>query len=457
VGMNLFGQVVFDLSPGMTMAPGFSLDQSWVFGAAYALGTFLTGVVISLAIYHQARIKTQLELRAEAARRARIKAQAADKAKSEFLANMSHEIRTPLNGILGMAQALQRADLPAEHKAQLRVIRQSGEGLLSLLNDALDFSRIEAGALELELGEFDMEHLTRGAVATFTPLAERKGLTFEFSIDEAAKGVFRGDTVRIRQILYNLTANAVKFTETGGIAIGVSYANGLLKLEVADSGIGIAPDRIGGLFEQFVQGDASATRKHGGAGLGLAICRSLCELMGGSVSVSSVEGRGSLFTASLPMGRIAAPAPIVVAEPVATEAEPSPIRILAAEDNAVNQLVLKTLLSQVGLEPTVVENGAEAIEAWKSGRWDLILMDIQMPVMDGVTATRQIRALEAANDRVKTPIIAVTANAMSHQITEYAAAGMDAVVPKPLDAAALFDAIERALDATQDQPAAAAA
>ncbi len=389
---------------------------------------------------------------------AKTKAEAASLAKSDFLATMSHEIRTPLNGILGMAQALQRADLPAEQKAQLRVIRQSGEGLLSLLNDALDFSRIEAGALELEVTEFDMEHLTRGAVATFTPLAERKGLTFEFSIDEAAKGVFRGDTVRIRQVLYNLAANAVKFTETGGIAVGVSYADGQLKLDVADSGIGIAPDRIGGLFEQFVQGDASATRRHGGAGLGLAICRSLCELMGGAVSVSSVEGRGSLFTASLPMARVAAPALIVGPAPApAEQAETAPIRILAAEDNAVNQLVLKTLLSQAGLEPTLVENGAEAIEAWQSGRWDVILMDIQMPVMDGVTATRQIRAFEAANGRAKTPIIAVTANAMSHQVTEYAAAGMDAVVPKPLDAAALFNAIERALDATQDRPAVAAA
>jgi signal transduction histidine kinase/ActR/RegA family two-component response regulator len=436
---------------------------SWgIFARSLAAGDWLKSLTAPaiLLVYALLLVPTRRRL-ADAWGRlqtAKTRAEAASCAKSDFLATMSHEIRTPLNGILGMTQALQRADLPPEQKAQLRVIRQSGEGLLSLLNDALDFSRIEAGALELELGEFDMEHLTRGAVATFTPLAERKGLTFEFSIDEAAKGVFRGDTVRIRQILYNLTANAVKFTETGGIAIGVSYAEGLLKLEIADSGIGIAPDRIGGLFEQFVQGDASATRRHGGAGLGLAICRSLCELMGGTVSVSSVEGRGSLFTVSLPMARIAAPTPIVVAEPVpAEEPQAAPIRILAAEDNAVNQLVLKTLLSQVGLEPTVVENGAEAIEAWKSGRWDVILMDIQMPVMDGVTATRQIRAFEAANDRAKTPIIAVTANAMSHQITEYAAAGMDAVVPKPLDAAALFDAIERALDTTQDQPAAAAA
>jgi CheY-like chemotaxis protein/anti-sigma regulatory factor (Ser/Thr protein kinase) len=296
-------------------------------------------------------------------------------------------------------------------------------------------------------------------VATFTPLAAKKGLGFEFSIDEAAKGTFLGDTVRIRQILYNLSANAVKFTEAGGVGVCVSYADGAIKLEVADSGIGIAADRIDGLFGKFVQGDASATRRHGGVGLGLAICRSLVDLMGGTISVSSVAGKGSLFTVSLPMERLAAPVGVAWApEPVAVEeTDGAPIRILAAEDNAVNQLVLRTLLSQVGLEPTIVENGAEAVEAWGSGHWDLILMDIQMPVMDGVTATRQIRALEASGDRPKTPIIAVTANAMSHQVAAYEAAGMDAVVAKPLDAAKLFEAIERALEPQDDQRAAAAA
>jgi CheY-like chemotaxis protein len=353
---------------------------------------------------------------------------------------------------------MQRADLPAEQREQLKIIRRSGESLLSLLNDALDFSQIEAGTLSLEPTEFDMEHLTRGAVATFTPLAQRRGLAFEFSIDEAAKGTFLGDGLRVRQILYNLSANAVKFTEAGGIGVCVSYADGAVKLEVADSGVGIAPDRIESLFGGFVQGDASATRRHGGAGLGLAICRSLTELMGGSITVTSAVGKGSLFTVSVPMERLAAPAPIAAPEPAPAAAEEgSAIRILAAEDNAVNQLVLKTLLSQAGLEPTVVENGAEAIEAWKTGAWDVILMDIQMPVMDGVTATRQIRAIEAANDRGRTPIIAVTANAMSHQVADYEAAGMDAVVPKPLDAAALFNAIERALEPAEDQAASAAA
>jgi len=385
-------------------------------------------------------------------------AEAASRAKSQFLATMSHEIRTPLNGILGMAQAMQGEALPDAQRERLRVIRRSGEGLLGLLNDALDFSQIEAGKLGLEMREFDMEHLTRGAVATFTPLAANKGLSFEFSIDEDAKGRFRGDPVRIRQILYNLAANALKFTDKGGVGVCVSHTDEGLKLEVADSGIGIAADRVDGLFEQFVQGDASATRRHGGVGLGLTICRSLAELMGGAIRVSSVEGRGSIFTVTLPLERVAEPQPMAQPEPVAAPSgDAAPIRILAAEDNPVNQLVLKTLLSQAGLEPTMVENGAEAIAAWKAGSWDLILMDIQMPVMDGVTATREIRAAEAAGERAKTPIIAVTANAMSHHVADYEAAGMDMVVPKPLDAAKLFEAIERALEACAAEPEAAAA
>jgi len=389
---------------------------------------------------------------------AKTAAEAASRAKSEFLAVMSHEIRTPLNGILGMAQAMQRDGLPDAQKERLRVIRRSGEGLLGLLNDALDFSQIEAGKLSLDNSEFDMEHLTRGAMATFTPLAETKGLSFEFTIDEAAKGRFRGDPVRLRQILYNLASNAVKFTDKGRVGVAVSHDGRLLKLEVADSGVGIPADRIDGLFEKFVQGDASATRRHGGAGLGLTICRSLAEMMGGRIEVSSVEGKGSIFTVTLPLGRVTQAAPIAAAAPAASaETEVQPIRILAAEDNQVNQLVLRTLLSQAGLEPTMVENGAEAIEAWKTAPWDVILMDIQMPVMDGLTATREIRSSEAAGDRRRTPIIAVTANAMSHQVADYEAAGMDLVVPKPLDAAKLFEAIERALEACAAQPEAAAA
>lgn len=382
---------------------------------------------------------------------AKTAAETASRAKSDFLAVMSHEIRTPLNGILGMAQVMQRDGLPAAQKARLRVIRHSGEGLLALLNDALDFSQIEAGTLNLEHKAFDLEPLVRGAVSGFAPLAAAKGLTFDFEFDAAAKGRCKGDPARIRQILQNLAGNAVKFTEHGGVSVSVGCVDGMLKVDVVDTGPGISPERIEGLFEKFVQGDASATREHGGVGLGLTITRALADMMGGRIEVRSVEGAGSTFTVLLPLAR-AAEKP-AKAEP----ADSRPIRILAAEDNAINQLVLRTLLNQAGIDPMMVENGVQAIEAWKTATWDVILMDIQMPVMDGVTATREIRALEAAGGRPRTPIIAVTANAMGHQLGDYALAGIDAVAAKPLDATALFAAIERALVADERPRAAAAA
>jgi signal transduction histidine kinase len=411
------------------------------------LGALTPVAVVALYVALLMPVRSQLAAAWNRLMAAKQAAEAASRAKSDFLATMSHEIRTPLNGILGLAQAMQRDDLPTAQKDRLRVIRRSGETLLSLLNDALDFSQIEAGKLKLEPAEFDMEHLTRGAVAIFGPLAAAKGLGFDFSIDEAAKGRFLGDPVRVRQILYNLAANALKFTDAGRVCVVVSHRAEGVVMEVADSGIGISSDRIEGLFDKFVQGDASSTRRHGGVGLGLTICRALAEKMGGRISATSVEGKGSIFTVVLPLPRLSRPAPIVTPEappPPAVNEGPQ-IRILAAEDNAVNQLVLRTLLSQVGLEPVLVDNGAQALDAWRGAHWDVILMDIQMPVMDGVAATRAIRAAELAEHRPRTPIIAVTANAMSHQVAEYLAAGIDDVSPKPLDAVGLFAAIERAL------------
>jgi signal transduction histidine kinase/ActR/RegA family two-component response regulator len=377
---------------------------------------------------------------------AKTEAERASRAKSEFLATISHEIRTPLNGILGMAQALQ-AERPAPEQARrLQVIRSCGETLLAILNDVLDLSRIEAGQLRVEREAFDLEHVTRGAVATFGPLAESKGLSFEFSIDPSAAGRFLGDAVRLRQVLYNLVSNAVKFTDSGAVGVCVGYADGRLILEVADSGVGIPADKLEHVFEKFVQADASATRTTGGAGLGLAICRQLVELMGGRIQVDSVAGRGSVFTVALPLERQGEPHPLAPARQAATPASGArAYSILAAEDNEVNRLVLTTLLRQEGLSVTVVGNGGEALEAWRNGAWDLVLMDIQMPVMDGLTATRHIRREEAASGRLRTPIIAVTANALPEQRAECQQAGMDLVVTKPLEVAALFRAIDEAL------------
>ena len=382
---------------------------------------------------------------------AKEEAEAANRAKSAFLATMSHEIRTPLNGVLGMAQAMGAdAALAGQQRERLDVIRQSGETLLAILNDVLDLSKIEAGKLELEEAEFDIEALARGAHAAFAAIAKAKGLDFSLAIDPAARGVYRGDSTRIRQILYNLLSNALKFTERGAVRVEAARRDGALRLAVSDTGIGIPADRQAALFSKFEQADASTTRRFGGTGLGLAICRELTGMMGGTVEVASTPGEGATFVVTLPLERVASPrAPAAAVHPrdgLAQAEAPVTLRVLAAEDNPVNQLVLRTLLEQVGVAPVIVGDGAEALEAWAREPWDLVLMDVQMPRMDGPTAARMIRACEAAEGRPRTPIVALTANAMAHQVAEYAEAGMDDFLPKPLEIARLFEVLERALD-----------
>ena len=381
-------------------------------------------------------------------RRARDQADAANLAKSAFLATMSHEIRTPLNGVLGMAQAMAREDLPQTQRERLAVIRQAGETLLILLNDLLDLSRIEAGRLELEDGVVDIGRIARGAQATFTTLAAEKDLSFEVVIDPEAASYWRGDPTRVRQILYNLVSNAVKFTARGSVQVSVAAKAGDLVMSVTDTGPGIAPERLGALFEKFVQADTSTTRKFGGSGLGLAICRELCTLMGGTIGVQSVINQGSRFTVILPLSVEEGPSDDqAVAAPSSSPsaAEGSPLRILAAEDNPMNQLVLKTLLEPLRIDLHLVDDGEAALAAWSDGQWDVILMDVQMPRMDGPTATRLIRAREEAEGRPRTPIIALTANAMSHHEREYLNAGMDALTPKPIELERLLGALDTVL------------
>ncbi|MDZ4375471.1 MAG: ATP-binding protein [Phenylobacterium sp.] len=394
---------------------------------------------------------------------AKDEAEAANRAKSAFLATMSHEIRTPLNGVLGMAQALaadpQLSDVQRE---RIDVIRQSGESLLAILNDVLDLSKVEAGKLALETALFEVGALAKTVHATFQAIAETKGLSFELSVDRSAQGVYEGDQVRVRQILWNLVSNALKFTEKGGVKVRIARERGALSLTVMDSGIGMTAFQLAGLFRKFHQADASTTRKFGGTGLGLAICRELTELMGGEIGVTSAPGMGSTFTAYLPLKKVARAAPKPKRTRVTTAHAPDatisrPVRVLAAEDNAMNQLVLKTLLAQVGVEPVMVSDGRQAVEAWESETWDVILMDVQMPIMDGPTATGVIRTRERSEGRARTPIIALTANAMSHQIAEYLQSGMDAFVAKPIEAGRLFDALRLAVsEAAQDGTPAAA-
>jgi signal transduction histidine kinase/ActR/RegA family two-component response regulator len=383
---------------------------------------------------------------------ARDAAQAANVLKSQFLANMSHEIRTPLNGVLAMAQIIEMGELPAQQRERVDVIRRSGEELLAVLNDVLDISKIEAGKMELEVGEIDAEVLGANVRGAFAPLAEaKKNLRFNVDVRPDAAGLRRGDPVRIGQILNNLVSNAIKFTTEGEVnvvveGIGPEGRDGL-KLSVRDSGVGIAADKLPLLFQKFSQADGSNTRRYGGTGLGLAICRELAQLMRGKIEVESAEGKGSTFTVTLPAPKLARSEAAGAAQPAeALDAgDERSLRVLAAEDIPTNQLVLKTIMQSFGVEITMVDNGRQAVEAWLAEPYDLVLMDIQMPEMDGIAATRAIRAAETELGRPRTPIIAVSANAMTHQVKEYLAAGMDGHVAKPIELSKLHAAIEAAL------------
>lgn len=272
-------------------------------------------------------------------------------------------------------------------------------------------------------------------------------------IQPQAQGIYRGDSTRVRQILYNLVSNALKFTEEGEVRVSVARDEFGLRLSVSDTGIGIPPARLASLFQKFEQADASTTRRYGGTGLGLAICRELASLMGGAITAVSELEQGTTFVVTLPLpwigGSIVLPTPPSIDANPAEMTEGPPLRVLAAEDNTVNQLVLKTLLHQIGIDPIVVENGLQVVEAWAREPWDVILMDVQMPEMDGPTATAIIRAREIAENRPRTPIIALTANAMAHQVAEYLASGMDSFVPKPIEVGRLFEALQQVLE---DQP-----
>ncbi|MFI4933824.1 MAG: ATP-binding protein [Caulobacterales bacterium] len=380
---------------------------------------------------------------------AKNEAEAASRAKSAFLATMSHEIRTPLNGVLGMAQAMDADDLSDAQRERLDVLRKSGVALLGILNDILDISKIEAGKIELEDIEFDLGEVARSVHSNFESLAAEKDVSLVLELGAAA-GAYRGDPTRLRQILNNLTSNALKFTQVGEVRIDSFPMTDGLRIVVSDTGVGMSAETLSSLFTAFTQADSSTTRRFGGTGLGLAICRELAELMGGSVEAHSEPGRGSVFTVLLPLERVRFMQEASSAPEVAQSQTPgslSGIRLLVAEDNAVNRLVLKTLLKQAGIEPVMVENGADAVKAWRERSWDAILMDVQMPVMDGPTATRTVRRLEAEGNRARTSIIGLTANAMSHQLAEYRAAGMDDVVTKPIEFRRLFEALQAAFSA----------
>jgi signal transduction histidine kinase/CheY-like chemotaxis protein len=406
-------------------------------------------VVVIQSVQELKRSEQRLRAANTSLRNATAAAHDANRAKASFLETMSHELRTPLNGVLGMADSMARGPLPDQQRQRLRVIQQSGETLMTLLDDLLELSNIGAGPVELDDGLVDVTELLQSAERVFAPLASDKGITFTAVLEPESGGPWKGDPARVRQILYKLLSNAVKFTDRGSITVTASHDADGLRLLVTDSGIGVPADKIARIFEPFVQADESKTRRFGGSGLGLAICGRLVALMQGAISVESAEGGGSAFEVRLPLAREeVTEAPSRAMSPGAQINERSAsLRVLAADDNRVNQIVLQTLLAEVGIEPVVVQNGQEAFEAWQSGTWDLVLMDIQMPVLDGVSATRLIRDAEQKRGIIRTPIIAVTANAMDHQMAEYMSVGMDGLVSKPINFGLLLEAMDSALNA----------
>jgi PAS domain S-box-containing protein len=369
------------------------------------------------------------------------RAEEASRTKSMFLANMSHEIRTPLNGVLGMAEVLDSALSDPEHKRMIGTIRRSGEALLNILNDILDMSKIEAGKLELEQVAFSPSEIAERVEDLHLLKAEEKGLSFEVMIGSGAEMRRMGDPFRVQQILHNLVSNAIKFTDAGEVTVKLSGRGGApLVLEVRDSGIGMTADQIARLHEEFSQADSSVTRRFGGTGLGMAITRNLVVRMGGDIAVQSEPGRGTTIRVTLPL-----PAATVA---VGTPKAPEPaegglegLRILAADDNGTNRSVLELMLARSGATVTTVSDGLQAVQAWGPDRFDVILLDIAMPVMDGKAALQEIRQREAAAGLPRVPVIAVTANAMSHQIVEYLIWGFDSCISKPIAMSDLTKAI----------------
>ena len=441
-------------------------EYKWVLSRARVVSRLPDGrpwMLVGTTVDISARKALEHQLEA-----ARDLAEAANRAKSIFIANMSHEIRTPLNGVIGVAGALARTALSPPQREMVDLVQSSGQMLDRMLSDILDQAKIEAGNFQLQIASFDLRQEVEAAAELMRARADEKGLGFQIAYGEAADGVFEGDAVRLRQIISNLTSNAIKFTQAGEVAIRVeaedsadAQGRSLLRIDVADSGVGFDAETGSRLFNRFVQADGSISREFGGTGLGLAICKTLTELMGGQITVRSQPGQGSVFSVQIPLARTIGLADYRQQRmSAATRGEETfdaagrlaRTRILLAEDHPTNQRVVQLILEPHDVDLTIVGNGREAVEVFRPGLFDLILMDMQMPVMDGLAATRAIRNLEQAAGGESVPIAMFSANAMDEHLVMAAQAGANHHIAKPITPERLLAGIEAALSQAAPQP-----